>query len=54
LPSNRPVGASATQNQVAQRRITSLQEQGAAEFRVNQQQVNVNAVRVGINRPDLQ
>jgi hypothetical protein len=31
-----------------------LQEQGATAFRVNQQQVNVNGVRVGINRPDLQ
>lgn len=31
-----------------------MQEQGGTAFRVNQQQVNVNGVRVGINRPDLQ
>jgi hypothetical protein len=27
---------------------------GADFFRVNQQQVDINGVRVGINRPDLQ
>lgn len=54
LPLNRPVGASATQNQFVQSRIASLKEQGATAFQVNQQQVNVNNVPVGINPPDLQ
>jgi hypothetical protein len=54
LPLNRPVGASATQNEFVQSRIASLQEQGATAFRVNQQQVNINSARIGINRPDLQ
>lgn len=54
LPLNRPVGASASQNQFVQSRIASLQGEGATAFRVNQQQINVNGVRVGINRPDLQ
>lgn len=54
LPLNRPVGASPSQNQFVQSRIAGLQEQGATAFRVNQQQVNINGVRVGINRPDLQ
>lgn len=31
-----------------------MQELGATEIRVNQQQVNYNGIRVGINRPDLQ
>jgi hypothetical protein len=54
LPLDRPVGLSATQNEFAQSRIGSLQEQGATDFRVNQQQVDINGTRVGINRPDLQ
>jgi hypothetical protein len=31
-----------------------LTSRGATDFRVNQQQVNVDGVRVGVNRPDLQ
>jgi len=54
LPLNRPVGGSATQNAFAQERIAGLQGRGATDFRVNQQQVNINGVRVGVNRPDLQ
>ena len=54
LPLNRPVGGSPTQNAFVQQRISNLQSQGAADFRVNQQQVDINGTRVGVNRPDLQ
>jgi RHS repeat-associated protein len=54
LPLNRPIGTSPTQNQALQTRIADLQKQGATDFRVNQQQVDINGVRVGTNRPDLQ
>jgi hypothetical protein len=54
LPPNRPVGLSPTQNQAVQTQIANVRGQGATDIRVNQQQVNVNRVRVGINRPDLQ
>ena len=37
-----------------QNRIAQLQQTGANFFRVDQQQVDINNVRVGINRPDLQ
>jgi len=51
---SRPVGSSVTQNAHVQQRIRDLQAQGASDFRVNQQQVNIAGERVGINRPDLQ
>jgi len=51
---HRPVGNSPTQNQFVTDRATALQEQQAIDVRVNQQQVNVNGTRVGVNRPDLQ
>ena len=54
LSLDRPVGLSDTQNEFVQGRIADLQEQGATDFRVNQQQVDINGDRVGINRPDLQ
>ena len=53
MPLDRPVGLSDTQNEFVQSRIGDLQEQGATDFRVNQQQVDINGDRVGINRPDL-
>ena len=31
-----------------------MQQQGALDIRLNQQQVNLAGIRVGINRPDLQ
>jgi hypothetical protein len=34
--------------------IGGLRRKGASDFRVNQQQVDINGVRVGTNRPDLQ
>ncbi len=54
LDLSRPVGRSETQNQFVQSRISWLQAQGAREFRVDQQQVDFNGRRVGVNRPDLQ
>ena len=54
LPLNRPVGSSPTQNQFVQNRIGGLQGESASDFRVNQQQVDINGTRVGANRPDLQ
>ncbi|WP_040493076.1 DUF6531 domain-containing protein [Ilumatobacter nonamiensis] len=54
LPTNRPIGQSPTQNQHLQDRIGQLRAAGADDIRVNQQQVDIDGVRVGINRPDLQ
>lgn len=54
LPLRRPVGGNAIQNQVVQQHIADLQARGARDIRVNQQQVNINGERVGVNRPDLQ
>lgn len=54
LSLNRPVGGSASQNAFVQNRIAGLQGRGATHLRVNQQQIDINGVRVGVNRPDLQ
>jgi hypothetical protein len=54
LPLNRPVSSSPSQNLFVQNRIGDLIQQGATDIRVNQQQVNINGIRVGVNRPDLQ
>jgi hypothetical protein len=55
LPPNRPVGSSLTQNAQVQADIQYLDNIGATNIRVNQQQVTVrNGQRVGTNRPDLQ
>lgn len=54
MPLNRPIGLSSSQNEFLQSQIAQLQEEGATAFRVNQQQVDINGVRTGINRPDLQ
>ena len=51
---NRPISASPTQNAFLQNRIAGLQRLRATDIRVNQQQVDINGVRIGINRPDLQ
>ncbi len=54
-PFQRPVGASPSQNAQVQADIQYLQNIGAANIRVNQQQITYrNGQRVGINRPDLQ
>jgi hypothetical protein len=54
LSLERQISLSDSQNEFLQGRIGDLQEQGATDFRVNQQQVDINGDRVGINRPDLQ
>jgi RHS repeat-associated protein len=54
LPLNRPVGMNSNQNAMVQTDIEAAQAQGGTDFRVNQQQVNADGVRVGTNRPDLQ
>jgi hypothetical protein len=52
---DRPIGPSPRQNAQLQRDIEYLDELGAENIRVNQQQLNLeNKARVGINRPDLQ
>jgi RHS repeat-associated protein len=54
LPLDRPVGKNANQNQMVQDDIDAAQAAGGRDFRVNQQQVNADEERVGLNRPDLQ
>jgi RHS repeat-associated protein len=54
LPLTRSIGPNPAQNQAVQNQISAVRAQGARDIRVNQQQVNVNGVRVGVNRPDLQ
>ncbi|MFL5352615.1 hypothetical protein [Archangium sp.] len=55
LETNRSIGASPTQNAQLQADIKYLEEMGAKNIRVNQQQVTYrNGQRVGVNRPDLQ
>jgi RHS repeat-associated protein len=54
LPTTRNASNSATQNARMQSDIQRWKDEGATDFRVNQQQVDVGGTRVGINRPDLQ
>ncbi len=55
LPANRPIGSSPSQNAQVQADIQYLQDIGATNIRVNQQQLKLgDRPRVGINRPDLQ
>lgn len=52
---NRPIGPSPIQNAQVQADIEYLENMGARNIRVNQQQITVrNRQRVGVNRPDLQ
>jgi hypothetical protein len=51
----RPVGSSPSQNAQVQADVEYLDNMGATNIRVNQQQVTLeNGQRVGINQPDLQ
>ncbi|HYO55061.1 hypothetical protein [Archangium sp.] len=51
----RPIGSSPSQNAQLQADIEYLQNLGATNIRVNQQQLTYrNGQRVGVNRPDLQ
>jgi hypothetical protein len=55
LPTDRSVGSSPTQNAQVQADIEYLEDMGATNIRVNQQQLTYrNGQRVGTNRPDLQ
>lgn len=53
-PVGRTVGSSPAQNAEVARDVANMQAQGYTDIRVNQQQVNAQGARVGINRPDLQ
>ncbi|PPI68899.1 hypothetical protein C5E12_11395 [Rathayibacter rathayi] len=54
-PLGRPVGKNANQNAEVWDLVERLKNtDGVEDIRVNQQQVNANGERVGINRPDLQ
>jgi hypothetical protein len=50
----RTASQNADQNAVIQAHIVDLINEGAEDIRMNQQQVNAEGARVGINRPDLQ
>jgi RHS repeat-associated protein len=54
LPTSRPVGRRPNQNAAKDDDVAAAREQGATDIRVNQQQVDAEGDRVGINRPDLQ
>ncbi len=54
LSTSRPISKNAEQNKAVQRYIEALRKSEAKDIRVNQQQVNANRQRVGVNRPDLQ
>jgi len=52
---NRPIGSSQSQNAQLQADVEYLQNLGARNIRVNQQQLTMDgSQRVGLNRPDLQ
>src|SRR5262249_37708472 len=53
-PTNRSIGKSAEQNAQCQADVAAAREAGATDIRVNQQQVDAEGNRVGVNRPDLQ
>jgi RHS repeat-associated protein len=53
-PVGRTVGRNANQNAELARDIQDAYSRGATDVRVDQQQVNAQRERVGINRPDLQ
>lgn len=50
----RPVGGSGTQNAFVQNRVTRLQQGGATDLRINQQQVNISGggILVAVRLPD--
>jgi RHS repeat-associated protein len=51
---NGTVGPSPTQNSALQKDVAAAKAAGHTDIRVNQQQVNAQGQRVGVNRPDLQ
>ena len=48
------IGRTTSQNNFVKRYTSYLRKIGARDIRVNQQQVNAQGTRVGINRPDIQ
>ncbi len=50
----RKVGKTAAQNAQVQADARAVEANGARDIRINQQQVNAEGRRVGVNRPDLQ
>lgn len=48
------IAKSTVQNETVKHVVDRLTAAGAEDIRINQHQVNLNGVRVGINRPDLQ
>ncbi len=54
LPLDRPISSDPRQNAKLQADRVKAEAEGGKNFRVNQQQVNADGVRVGTNRPDLQ
>jgi len=50
----RTVGKSPAQNAAVQADAEAARRSGASDIRINQQQVNAQGKRVGVNRPDLQ
>ncbi len=51
---DRPVGKSKTQNEVAQKDVERMKKEQYDDIRVNQQQIDATGQRVGTNRPDVQ
>ncbi len=51
---NSTIGGSPAQNADVQMWVQRASSIGAQDIRVNQQQVNVSGIRVGLNKPDLQ
>jgi hypothetical protein len=48
------IGKTQAQNQELQRDLQRARALGATDLRVNQEQVNADGIRVGVNKPDLQ
>ena len=53
-PRSRKDCNSASQNLAVQNKVERFTQLRAGDIRINQQQVNYDGVRVGVNRPDLQ
>lgn len=54
LSTLRPIGRNSVQNARKDDLVAEIQDKGYTDIRVNQQQINADGLRVGINRPDIQ
>lgn len=54
LSPGRPISKDGVQNKLKDEMVRRLQSEGYTDIRVNQQQVDTDGMRVGINRPDIQ